>query len=78
MCIYQTALDLLQKDFQVFMVADGIDSQDQKQVPTSLDQLRSFGAVVGTSDGILFQLLETAEHPKFRQISSLVKTHSKL
>jgi hypothetical protein len=34
------------------------------------------GAIISTSDSILFQLLKTAEHPRFRDISKLVKLFS--
>lgn len=77
-CIYQTTVDLLQNGYQVFLVADGIDSQKPAEVPIALEQLRSFGAVVASSESFIFQLLRTAEHPDFKAISALVKRHSKL
>lgn len=75
-CIYQTALDFLNQNYQVFLVADGISSQNEAEVPLALEQLRSFGAVVSSSDSLIFQILGDANHPDFKPISNLVKLHS--
>lgn len=40
--------------------------------------MRALGVVVSTSDSVLFQMLQSADHPKFRAISQLVKAPSKL
>lgn len=77
-CIYQTTVDFIQAGYQVFLLADGIDSQKSTEVPLALEQLRSFGAVVTTSESLVFQLLRSAEHPDFKAISAMVKRHSKL
>lgn len=75
-CVYQTALDFLGQNYQVFLVSDGISAQDEAEIPVALEQLRTFGAVVSSSDSLLFQLLGGATHPDFKAVSSLVKTHS--
>jgi len=77
-CIYQTAIDFLSRNYQVFLLADGIDAQKQEELQISFDQLRAFGAIVTTSDSFIFQIMRTAEHPDFKAISSLIKQHSKL
>lgn len=77
-CIYQTALDFLQRDYQVFLAVDGIGLQDPEEVPLAMEQLQQFGAVLSSSDGLIFQILGSADHPEFKLISNLIKTFSKL
>ena len=35
--------------------------------------MRHDGIVVTTTEAVLFELLETAEHPKFKEIQALIK-----
>ncbi|MHC4119346.1 MAG: hydrolase [Planctomycetota bacterium] len=72
-CVYQTAADLLVKGFEVNVVADAVSSRtlDNKQI--ALSRLAAEGASVTSVEMALFELLRTAEHPKFRQVAKLVK-----
>lgn len=72
-CIYQTAVDLLRKGFQVDIPADAVSSRtpDNKQI--ALQRMAAEGANVSCVEMALFELLRTAEHPKFRQIAKLIK-----
>ncbi len=72
-CVYQTAADLLNKGFDVSVVADAVSSRtvDNKQI--ALNRLAAEGASITSVEMALFELLRTAEHPKFRQIAKLIK-----
>ena len=72
-CVYQTAADLLVKGFEVSVVADAVSSRtvDNKQI--ALNRLAAEGASITSVEMALFELLRTAEHPKFRQIAKLIK-----
>lgn len=72
-CVYQTAVDLLTRGFNVNVVADAISSRtlDDKQI--ALTRLAAEGASITSVEMALFELLRTAEHPKFRQIARLIK-----
>lgn len=76
-CITQTALDLLKRDIQVYILADGVSSMNRGEIAVALDRLRKFeNCTITSSDSILFQLVEDATHPNFKEISNLVKEHS--
>lgn len=72
-CIYQTAIDLLARGFNVNVIADAVSSRmlDNKQI--ALSRLSAEGANISSVEMALFELLRTAEHPKFRQIAKLIK-----
>lgn len=72
-CVYQTAADLLVKGFDVSVVVDAVSSRtlDNKQI--ALGKLAADGASITSVEMALFELLRTAEHPKFRQIAKLIK-----
>jgi hypothetical protein len=42
----------------------------------ALEKMKDQGAILTTTESLLFELMETAEHPHFRAISSLIKTHN--
>ncbi|XP_063953701.1 isochorismatase domain-containing protein 1-like [Lytechinus pictus] len=72
-CIQQTALDLLARGYDVHVVADAVSSRSLMDRQFAYERLRQFGAIITTSESILFQLLGDKDHPKFKQIQGLVK-----
>lgn len=79
MCILQTAIDLLNNDFNVHVVADGCSSRTPTDRLFALDRLRQAGAIVATHESVLFQLIQDKEHPNFKEIQSLMKkSHPKV
>mmetsp|Transcript_7829 Transcript_7829/g.11819 ORF Transcript_7829/g.11819 Transcript_7829/m.11819 type:complete len:215 (-) Transcript_7829:56-700(-) len=76
-CVLQTCLDLLEEGFNVHVVADGISSQRQLDRSIAIRRLQQVGAYITTSESLIFQLLGSADHPKFKLVSALVKEHNK-
>ena len=72
-CIYQTAIHLLANGYEVSIVADAVSSRTESNKQTALTMLRDAGATLTTTEAALFQLLGTAQHPKFKEIARLVK-----
>lgn len=72
-CVYQTAVDLLAANYEVSVVADAVSSRSESNKQIGLSMLRDIGAKVLSAEAILFALLKSAEHPKFREIAKLVK-----
>jgi nicotinamidase-related amidase len=72
-CVSQTCLDLLDEGFRVFVVADAISSRTPENYQIGLDRMRAAGAVIVSTEMVLFELLEQAGTPEFKQILSLVK-----
>jgi nicotinamidase-related amidase len=72
-CVSQTCLDLLDESFRVFVVADAISSRTPENYQIGLDRMRAAGAVIASTEMVLFELLEQAGTPEFKQILPLVK-----
>jgi nicotinamidase-related amidase len=72
-CIYQTALELVQKEYHVEVVADAVSSRTAANKAIGLEKIRVCGAHVTSVETLLFRLLRTAEHPAFRDILAVVK-----
>lgn len=73
-CVLQTTMDLLEKNYTVHVLADGVSSRTMVERMFALERLREMGAIVTTSECTLFMLLGDAKHPNFREVQALVKT----
>lgn len=72
-CVSQTCLDLVDQGFRVFVVADAVSSRTPENYRIGLDRMRAAGAVIVSTEMVLFELLEQAGTPEFKQILALVK-----
>ena len=72
-CVLQTALDALNKGFEVIILADTVSSRRTENCQLALAQLQQAGAAVLPIESILFMLMRDAKHPAFREISKLIK-----
>lgn len=72
-CVYQTAIDLLQQGFEVEVIADAVGSRLAENREIGLQKMAQAGASIGCTEGVLFELMRTAEHPAFRSIQQAVK-----
>ncbi|WP_110973136.1 hydrolase [Pseudomonas huaxiensis] len=68
-CVLQTVLELLALGKQVFVVADACDSRTAFSKTTGLERMRDAGAQIVTREMVLFELMRSAGHEKFRTIS---------
>ena len=72
-CVSQTCLDLLDKGFRVFVAADAVSARTPENYRIGLDRMRAAGAVIVSTEMVLFELLEQAGTAEFKQILALVK-----
>jgi hypothetical protein len=72
-CVTQTTLDLLARGHRVYVLVDGVSSMNPGERGIALARLRDAGAVVTTSESVLFEIMVDASHEQFRAVSGLVK-----
>lgn len=72
-CVTQTALDALRAGHRVYVLADGVSSYNQEEVPVALARLRAEGATVTTSESWLYEVVGDAGLPEFKSLIGIVK-----
>ena len=72
-CVYQTAIDLLEAGTEVFVVADAVASRSPGNKALALQVLRDAGAQVLPTEATLFALLRDAADPRFKGLLKLIK-----
>lgn len=72
-CVYQTVKELLKADHYVEVVTDCVSSRTLANKQVGIDKMVSLGAKVTSVEMALFELMQTAEHPKFKEISKIIK-----
>jgi nicotinamidase-related amidase len=72
-CVYQTLLDLLDRGYRVHLVKDAICSRFKADYKTAVAGAISAGAVVTSTEMVLFQLIGGATHPVFKIVSQLAR-----
>ncbi len=72
-CVMQTALDLLADAWQVYVVADAIGSRSDLDHSVAIERMMRSGAVLTTTESVLFEWCESSTAPEFKAISALVR-----
>lgn len=72
-CVLQTALDLLAEGLQPVLVTDCVNSRKESDKEMAIQRLIQAGVIPTTYESLLFELTVNAKHPKFKEVSKLVK-----
>ncbi len=72
-CVLQSALSLIEEDFQVCIVEDAVGSRRRADRDAALERLRRAGGAVVTSEMVVFEWLERGDAPAFKELLALIK-----
>ncbi|MBR1908772.1 isochorismatase family protein [bacterium] len=72
-CVYQTAMDLLDKGYEVYLVKDASKSRNEYEFNTGIELMRQEGVKITCLEIVLFELLQSSKNPHFKEIQSLIK-----
>jgi len=72
-CVLQTAYDLLEKNFSVFIPYDAVSSRKKGDWENALERLQKDGIIIGSVESFIFEILERADTPVFREILKIIK-----
>lgn len=72
-CMLQTALDLLEDEFEVWVVTDACSARTERNRDAAFDRLAGAGVELVTTEMVAFEWIRTAEHPAFKAMQALIK-----
>ncbi len=72
-CVTQTALELIERDFDVFVMVDGIATRLAENKPVAIERMTRAGVIVTSLEMALFELLGAAGTPEFKAVQALIK-----
>lgn len=72
-CVLQTAIDLVERGYKVFLVEDCIGSRREYDKKVGLQRAMYEGARITTYESILFELTRVSGTDEFKAISKLIK-----
>ena len=72
-CLLQTALDLLEDAFEVWVVTDACSSRTERNRDAAFDRLAGAGAELLSTEMVAFEWLRSAEHAQFKAVQALIK-----
>ena len=74
-CIQQSVLGFLKKNFKVYIAVDSMSSRKTIDHDIAVKRMQSEGAIVSTSEAIIFELCETSSRIEFKNISNIIKNN---
>ena len=72
-CVQQTALELLEEGYGVYVAVDCISSRSQDDMLWSVTRMGEAGAIVTTYEAILYEILRDSKAEGFKAVSAIVK-----
>jgi nicotinamidase-related amidase len=72
-CVYQTAVDLINNGYAVHVVTDAVSSRTKENSNIGLNAMKNAGAHLTSTEMVLFELLQTAGDAQFKEIYKIVK-----
>ena len=72
-CVLQTALDLLAAGFEVHVPHDAVNSRRPVDKKWALRRMQAAGAVITSTESVLFELLERCDSGDFKLVAKLIK-----
>lgn len=72
-CVAQTALDLKVRGYEVSVAADAVSSRRAIDKNLALHRMTDAGVIVTTAEALIFEWLERAGTPEFKEILQIVK-----
>lgn len=72
-CILQTARDLKTSGSRVTVLADAVGARRPQDRDLALDELRSLGVRVTSTEALLYELIEDADTPEFKELLPMLR-----
>ncbi len=72
-CVQQTALQLMEAGYNVYLVVDCISSRSEEDKLWAVTRMGEAGAVITTYEAVLYEILRNSKADGFKAVSAIVK-----
>ena len=72
-CIQQSVLEFLKKGYEVYVISDAMGSRNNLDHEISLQRMLLKGAIITTTESIIFEICKTSKRKEFKEISNIIK-----
>jgi nicotinamidase-related amidase len=72
-CVMQTALAALREGYVVHVASDAVSSRAESNWQIGLDRMRAAGAVISSTEMIIYELLRSSGSPAFKELLPYLK-----
>lgn len=72
-CVQQTVLGLLEASRKTYVARDALGSRRPEDKETAIRRMERHGAEIVTTETVVFEWLQTAEHQRFREAIALIR-----
>lgn len=72
-CVHQTVADLLEADYEVYVVKDACASRNKYEFKQGIDIMQANGAKISCLEIVIFEWLRSAKNPYFKEVQALIK-----
>ena len=73
-CIQQSVLEFLQKGYEVLIISDAMGSRNNSDHEIALQRMLHKGAIITTTESIIFEICKTSDRKEFKEISNIIKS----
>lgn len=72
-CVYQTAMELDQLEYEVQIVADAVSSRTEANKIIGIEKMKMAGIPATSVEMALYEMMKTAEHKQFKNMLKCIK-----
>ena len=72
-CVLQTAFELHDAGYSVFVAEDSVCSRKQEHRFFALERMRQAGITISNYESVLFEWIRDSTHPKFKELAKLIR-----
>ena len=73
-CIQQSVLEFLKKGYEVQLICDAMGSRNNLDHEIALQRMLHKGAIITTTESIIFEICKTSDRKEFKEISNIIKS----
>ena len=72
-CVFQTCISILERGYRVHVPQDAVDSRTDENWRVGLDLMKQAGAVITSTETVIYQILKKAGTKEFKQMLKVIK-----